>query len=81
MKHKWIALLLAAMTALGAPLLTSCQGKSAYEIAVENGFDGDVEEWLESLRGDDGKDGKDGADGKDGENGKDGADGKDGIDG
>ena len=81
MKHKWLALLLAALTALSAPLLTSCQGKSAYEIAVENGFDGDVEDWLESLRGDDGKDGKDGADGKDGENGKDGADGKDGVDG
>ena len=28
--------------------LTACQnGKSAYEIAVENGFQGTVEEWLE----------------------------------
>lgn len=26
-------------------------GKSAYEIAVDNGFDGTEEEWLESLKG------------------------------
>jgi hypothetical protein len=26
-------------------------GKSAYDLAVENGFDGTVAEWLESLRG------------------------------
>lgn len=30
-------------------------GKSAYDIAVENGFDGTVEEWLASLQGTDGK--------------------------
>lgn len=29
-------------------------GKSAYEIAVENGFDGTEEEWLDSLKGADG---------------------------
>lgn len=29
-------------------------GKSAYEIAIDNGFEGTEEEWLESLRGDDG---------------------------
>lgn len=33
-------------------------GKSAYEIAVDNGFEGTEEEWLESLKGEDGKDGK-----------------------
>ena len=27
------------------------QGKSAYEIAVENGFKGTEQEWLESLKG------------------------------
>lgn len=32
-------------------------GKSAYEIAVENGFEGTEEEWLESLRGKDGPQG------------------------
>lgn len=29
-------------------------GKSAYEIAVEDGFTGNVQEWLESLKGDQG---------------------------
>lgn len=32
-------------------------GKSAYEIAVENGFQGSEEDWLLSLKGEDGKDG------------------------
>ena len=65
-------------------------GRSAYEIATENGFVGTVAEWLESLKGKDGidgkdglpgKDGKDGLPGKDGTNGKDGLPGKDGRDG
>lgn len=59
-------------------------GRSAYEIATENGFVGTAAEWLESLKGRDGIDGKDGADGlpgKDGTNGKDGKDGRDGKDG
>ena len=30
-------------------------GKSAYEIAVENGFEGSVEEWLISLAGEKGE--------------------------
>ncbi|MBW3350624.1 GDSL-type esterase/lipase family protein [Limosilactobacillus reuteri] len=34
-------------------------GKSAYEIAVINGFTGTETEWLESLKGRDGHDGKD----------------------
>ena len=29
------------------------QGKSAYEVAVDNGFEGTVTEWLASLKGDD----------------------------
>ena len=41
-------------------------GKSAYELAVENGFTGTVEEWLDSLKGKDGTNGKDGKDGVDG---------------
>ena len=65
-------------------------GRSAYEIATENGFVGTVAEWLESLKGRNGidgkdglpgKDGKDGLPGKDGTNGKDGLPGKDGRDG
>lgn len=51
-------------------------GRSAYEIAIENGFVGTVAEWLESLKGRDGIDGKDGLPGKDG---KDGLPGKDGV--
>ena len=47
-------------------------GRSAYEIAIENGFVGTVAEWLESLKGRDGIDGKDGKDGADGLPGKDG---------
>ena len=40
---------------------------TAYGIAVQNGFEGTEQEWLESLigpRGEDGKDGKDGEGGK-----------------
>ena len=43
------------------------RGKSAYEIAKENGFNGTEAEWLASLKG---ATGAPGADGKDGENGK-----------
>jgi len=46
-------------------------GKSAYEIAVENGFVGTEIEWLNSLKGNDGNDGQDGTDGQDGQDGKD----------
>ena len=56
-------------------------GKSAYEIAVEHGFAGTEAEWLESLKGVDGKDGVNGKDGCDGRNGADGLPGKDGKDG
>ena len=55
--------------------------KSAYEIAVEHGFVGTETEWLESLKGVDGKDGVNGKDGCDGRNGVDGLPGKDGKNG
>ena len=41
-------------------------GKSAYEIAVEHGFEGDEQAWLESLKGDKGDTGPQGPPGKDG---------------
>lgn len=41
-------------------------GKSAYEIAVDNGFSGNVSEWLQSLHGDKGDPGIQGVPGKDG---------------
>ena len=70
-------------------------GKSAYDLAVENGFTGSVTEWLASLGGRDGKSAyeiavENGFRGSEkewllslafGENGKDGADGKDGNNG
>ncbi|MBQ4120958.1 MAG: trypsin-like peptidase domain-containing protein [Clostridia bacterium] len=44
-------------------LFSACQngqnGLSAYDIAVQNGFEGSEAEWLDSLRGEDGKDGED----------------------
>src|SRR5699024_10479509 len=50
-------------------------GKSAYEIAVDQGFEGDEQAWLESLKGDKGDPGPQGPPGADG---KDGADGEQG---
>lgn len=45
-------------------------GKSAYQVAVDNGFDGTEAEWLRSLHGNDGLDGKSGRDGLPGQSGK-----------
>src|SRR5699024_401948 len=59
-------------------------GKSAYEIAVENGFEGDEQAWLDSLvgpQGPAGKDGADGAQGPQGEHGPQGPQGEPGADG
>ena len=42
-------------------------GKSAYELAVDNGFNGTVQEWLASLKG---QNGADGSNGQNGSNGK-----------
>lgn len=46
---------------------TGADGKSAYEVAVANGYSGTQAQWLASLKGADGKAGKDGAAGKDGQ--------------
>lgn len=51
-------------------------GLSAYEIAVEEGFEGTLEEWLDSLKG---SKGLKGASGSNGVKGKNGIDGKDGV--
>ena len=42
-------------------------GKSAYEVAVANGYSGTQAQWLASLKGADGAPGKDGSNGKDGQ--------------
>ena len=57
------------------------EGKSAYQIAKDNGYQGSEKEWIESLNGSKGATGATGADGKDGKDGIDGKDGKDGKDG
>lgn len=44
-------LTLALIKALGGSGGAGAPGKSAYEIAVENGFEGTEQEWLESLAG------------------------------
>ena len=56
-------------------------GLSAYDLAVEAGFEGSLEEWLDSLRGVNGKDGAPGQDGKDGEQGPEGPRGPEGAPG
>lgn len=57
------------------------RGYSAYEIAVQNGFEGTEAEWLESLHGADGKDGQNGKDGAKGDKGDTGAQGIQGVQG
>lgn len=56
-------------------------GLSAYEIAVNLGFQWSENEYIESLKGKDGKDWRDGKDWIDGKDGRDGKDWKDGRDG
>ncbi len=53
----------------GVDYFDGVNGKSAYQIAVDNGFIGTEAEWLTSLRGANGKDGKDGQNGVDGKDG------------
>ena len=74
MRKKISIILIAAISV--AVLSVSCfagctqngaDGKSAYQIAVDNGFEGTEEEWLQSLKGADGQDGQDGLDGQDGQ--------------
>ena len=76
------------MSVKEAVVIKGEDGKSAYQIALDNGFVGTQEEWLESLHGKDGKDGQNGQDGKtpvkgtdyfDGKDGKDGKDGQNGV--
>ena len=56
-------------------------GKSAYEIAVENGFVGTEQEWLDSLQGEEGPTGPPGPPGNDGSDGDPGPPGADGSPG
>lgn len=51
-------------------------GKSAYQIAVDEGFEGSEADWLASLKGADGRNGIDGINGTNGKDGTNGVDGK-----
>ena len=53
-------------------------GKSAYDVAVDNGFEGTEQEWLASLKGEDGQQGQEGPAGQDGAPGQNGVPGQDG---
>src|SRR5699024_4918319 len=50
-----------------AVVKVNVEGKSAYELAVEAGFEGTLDEWVASLRGSDGSNGIPGEPGKDGQ--------------
>ncbi len=88
---KHIPFIVAALALLISILsLWVFRGKSAYEIAVDNGFIGSEAEWLASLEGAQGEKGEKGDKGDTGEKGDtgdrgltgwEGEDGKDGIDG
>lgn len=54
-------------------IISGMNGKNAYELAVEEGFQGSRREWLASLEG---KDGQNGVNGTNGENGSNGTNGK-----
>ncbi|MCH5157519.1 MAG: collagen-like protein [Clostridiales bacterium] len=74
-----LALVLVLVIVFSAGIVgTGNNGKSAYDIAVENGFEGTVEEWLESLKGADGTNGTNGTNGSNGSNGSNGAAGPQG---
>lgn len=59
----------------GADGKDGADGLSAYEIAVQRGFNGNEDAWIQSLQGPQGEKGPAGADGKNGVNGVDGKDG------
>ena len=68
MSKKWkIAVIAIVVVALLS--LCACQngGLSAYQIAVNNGFEGTEQQWLESLKGSDGINGSNGLNGADGQ--------------
>ena len=70
-----------ATGATGRSGSNGADGKSAYELAVADGFSGTQAEWLASLIGPAGVDGTDGHDGAPGAPGADGADGNEGAPG
>lgn len=91
----WFLLTNFGFISSGGEVKEGPQGKSAYDIAIEEGFEGTESEWIESLKGDPGDKGDPfnyddftaeqleelkGPKGDPGTDGKDGEDGKDGKD-
>ena len=68
-----------ALESLAEKDFGSGNGLSAYEVALGNGFKGTVQEWLESLKGEQGEKGDKGEQGNKGDPGQDGTNGLDGI--
>ena len=65
----------------GAQGATGAAGKSAYELAVDNGFEGTLQEWLDSLKGETGATGTQGPQGEQGVQGETGPQGATGATG
>lgn len=65
MKNKAIKISTMLLAIILSLSFTACAPLSAYDIAVENGFVGTEQEWLESLKGENGRDGESGKDGQD----------------
>lgn len=65
----------------GLPGPQGAPGDSAYDIAVQNGFTGTEQEWLDSLEGAQGPAGADGIDGEPGTAGEQGIQGEQGLKG
>lgn len=60
MKNTWKKIVATALAVSFVFAFAGCAGLSAYELAIQNGtFSGTEEEWLASLKGQDGKDGQD----------------------
>lgn len=83
MKKLVKAIAVLGLAAAMALPLAACgeAGKSAYDIAVDHGFVGTEEEWLESLRGPQGEKGEQGEQGPQGEKGEQGEQGEAGTPG
>ena len=53
MKNKVAIIILSLLVIIcGVIIFTGVDGKSAYELACENGYEGTLEEWLVSLKAD-----------------------------
>lgn len=71
--------------AVAKPIINKIQGEqgqaglSAYQVAIENGYEGSEEQWIASLKGDKGSSGPQGLQGLTGSDGKNGTNGKDGV--